>query len=149
MGFEWALSSIRSHGVSVNFRDINGWTALHWAARFGREKMVAALLASGASAGAVTDPNSKDPIGKSPASIAASSGHKGLAGYLSEVALTSHLSSLTIKESELSKNCVYIHLFHRRRLEVKGSVSDDNVVQLLPKVAVDVEANSQIGRAHV
>ncbi|PNT46065.1 hypothetical protein POPTR_003G170600v4 [Populus trichocarpa] len=108
LGFEWALSPILSHGVSINFRDINGWTALHWAARFGREKMVAALLASGASAGAVTDPSSKDPIGKTAASIAASSGHKGLAGYLSEVALTSHLSSLKLKESELSKGSAEI-----------------------------------------
>ncbi|KAJ4710813.1 Calmodulin-binding transcription activator like [Melia azedarach] len=103
LGFEWALNPILSQGVNINFRDINGWTALHWAARFGREKMVATLLASGASAGAVTDPNAQDPTGKTPASIAASSGHKGLAGYLSEVALTSHLSSLTLEESELSK----------------------------------------------
>lgn len=70
---------------------------------YNREKMVAALMASGASAGALTDPNSKDPKGKTPASLAAASGHKGLAGYLSEVALTSHLSSLTLEENELSK----------------------------------------------
>ncbi|XP_039012454.1 calmodulin-binding transcription activator 4-like isoform X2 [Hibiscus syriacus] len=108
LGFEWALNPILSHGVSVNFRDINGWTALHWAARFGREKMVAALIASGASAGAVTDPTSQDPSGKTAATIAASSGHKGLAGYLSEVALTSHLSSLTMEESELSKGSAAI-----------------------------------------
>ncbi|KAI4343405.1 hypothetical protein L6164_010757 [Bauhinia variegata] len=103
LGFEWALQPIVSSGVNINFRDINGWTALHWAARFGREKMVASLIASGASAGAVTDPSAQDPAGKTAASIAASSGHKGLAGYLSEVALTSHLSSLTLEESELSK----------------------------------------------
>ncbi|KAI3452582.1 hypothetical protein Pfo_009246 [Paulownia fortunei] len=103
LGFEWALQPILNSGVSINFRDINGWTALHWAARFGREKMVAALIASGASAGAVTDPNSQDPTGKTPASIAATCGHRGLAGYLSEVALTSHLSSLILEESELSK----------------------------------------------
>lgn len=36
LGFEWALDPILKAGVSVNFRDINGWTALHWAARFGR-----------------------------------------------------------------------------------------------------------------
>lgn len=65
--------------------------------------MVAALIASGASAGAVTDPNTQDPVGKTPASIAASNGHKGLAGYLSEVALTTHLSSLTLEETESSK----------------------------------------------
>lgn len=69
-----------------------------------REKTVASLIASGASAGAVTDPSAQDPIGKTAASIAARSGHKGLAGYLSEVAVTSHLSSLTLEESELSKS---------------------------------------------
>ncbi|KAF7839706.1 calmodulin-binding transcription activator 4 isoform X1 [Senna tora] len=67
------------------------------------EKMVASLIASGASAGAVTDPTAQDPTGKTAASIAANSGHMGLAGYLSEVSLTSHLSSLTLEESELSK----------------------------------------------
>ncbi|GAA0158778.1 DNA-binding transcription factor [Lithospermum erythrorhizon] len=103
LGFEWALHPILNCGVTVDFRDINGWTALHWAARFGREKMVAELLASGSSPGAVTDPNSQDLVGKTPASIAATYGHHGLAGYLSEVALTSHLSSLTLGQSELSK----------------------------------------------
>ncbi|KAL9679755.1 hypothetical protein QQ045_017621 [Rhodiola kirilowii] len=103
LGYEWALAPILSSGVSINFRDINGWTALHWAARFGREKMVASLIASGALAGAIADPNEQDPSGKTPASIAAINGHKGLAGYLSEVALTSHLSALKLQESELSK----------------------------------------------
>ncbi|KAK9090094.1 hypothetical protein Sjap_023271 [Stephania japonica] len=103
LGFEWALCPILNTGVSVNIRDVNGWTALHWAARFGREKMVAALIAAGASAEAVTDPTSQDPVGKTAGSIAAAHGHKGLAGYLSEVALTSHLSSLTLEESEHSK----------------------------------------------
>ncbi|XP_054805845.1 calmodulin-binding transcription activator 4 isoform X2 [Prosopis cineraria] len=103
LGFEWALNPILSCGVNINFRDINGWTALHWAARFGREKMTASLIASGAFAGAVTDPTTQDPTGKTAASIAANSGHKGLAGYLAEVSLTSHLSSLTLEESELSK----------------------------------------------
>ncbi|CAJ1851180.1 unnamed protein product [Sphenostylis stenocarpa] len=65
--------------------------------------MVASLIASGATAGAVTDPSSQDPTGKTAASIAASHGHKGLAGYLSEVHLTSHLSSLTLTESDISK----------------------------------------------
>ncbi|KAL0701077.1 hypothetical protein Bca4012_057199 [Brassica carinata] len=104
LGFEWALLPILSRGVSVDFRDISGWSALHWAARFGSEKMVAALIASGASAGAVTDPTAQDPAGKTAASIAASNGHKGLAGYLSEVALTNHLSSLTLEETEHSKD---------------------------------------------
>ncbi|KAJ9554577.1 hypothetical protein OSB04_018622 [Centaurea solstitialis] len=103
LGFGWALTPILNSGVGVNFRDINGWTALHWAARFGREKMVAELLACGASAGAVTDPSQLDPTGKTPASIAATCGHKGLAGYLSEVSLTSH-PTLKLQQSELSRN---------------------------------------------
>ncbi|XP_058093169.1 calmodulin-binding transcription activator 4-like [Magnolia sinica] len=103
LGYEWALNLILNSGVSINFRDLNGWTALHWAARFGREKMVAALLAAGASAGAVTDPTPQYPAGKMPATIAADNGHKGLAAYLSEAALTSHLSSLTLEENEISK----------------------------------------------
>ncbi|KAK6116605.1 hypothetical protein DH2020_049711 [Rehmannia glutinosa] len=129
LGFEWALQPILSSGVSINFRDINGWTALHWAARFGREKMVAALIASGASAGAVTDPNSQDPTGKTPASIAATCGHRGLAGYLSEVALTSHLSSLTLLESELSKGSAALEA--ERTLnslsKASSSTNDDQV----------------------
>lgn len=36
LGFEWALSPILQSGININFRDVNGWTALHWAARFGR-----------------------------------------------------------------------------------------------------------------
>jgi hypothetical protein len=84
--------------------------------------MVASLIASGASAGAVTDPSAQDPIGKTAASIAASSGHKGLAGYLSEVALTSHLSSLTLEESELSKSSAEI----QADLTV-SSVSKENI----------------------
>ncbi|KAJ0256165.1 IPT domain-containing protein [Hirschfeldia incana] len=103
LGFDWALSPILGHGVNVDLRDSNGWSALHWAAQLGSEKMVAALIASGASPGAVTDPTTQDPVGKTPASIAASNGHKGLAGYLSEVGLTSHLSSLTLEETEDSK----------------------------------------------
>ncbi|CAO2828977.1 unnamed protein product [Amaranthus hypochondriacus] len=104
LGYEWALNPVLACGVGINFRDINGWTALHWAAKFGREKMVAALIASGASAVALTDPSSHDPTGRNAAYIAAKYGNMGLAGYLSELALTSHLSSLTLEQSELSKD---------------------------------------------
>ncbi|XP_073305501.1 calmodulin-binding transcription activator 4-like [Primulina huaijiensis] len=103
LGYEWALLPILNSGVSANFRDSKGWTALHWAARFGREKVVATLVASGASSGAIMDPTSEHPTGKTPASIAADCGYMGLAGYLSEMALTDHLSSLILKETELSK----------------------------------------------
>ncbi|XP_010926832.1 calmodulin-binding transcription activator 4 isoform X2 [Elaeis guineensis] len=103
LGYEWALNPILTSGTGINFRDTKGWTALHWAACFGREKMVAALLAAGASAGAVTDPTPQEPAGKTPGSLAAANDHKGLAGYLSEAALTNHLFSLAMGKSEISK----------------------------------------------
>lgn len=110
LGFEWALTPVLRCGVNVNYRDINGHTALHWAARFGREKMVAALIAAGASAGAVTDPTSQDPVGQTPGSAAAASGHKGLAGYLSEVALANHLSYLSLQESEVLNGSLNVEM---------------------------------------
>jgi calmodulin-binding transcription activator len=70
--------------------------------------MVATLLAAGASATAVTDPTAQDPVGKTAAFLASERGHMGLAGYLSEVLLTSHLASLTIEESEVSKGSAVV-----------------------------------------
>lgn len=103
LGYEWAITPILNAGVGINFRDAHGWTALHWAACYGREKTVAALIAAGASAGAVTDPTPKFPSGRTAAGIAADSGHGGIAGYLAEASLTSHLSTLTLGENEISK----------------------------------------------
>lgn len=57
----------------------------------------------GAAAGAVEHPTSKVPAGKTAADLASSRGHKGIAGYLAEADLTSHLSSLTVKESEMGR----------------------------------------------
>ncbi|RWR74498.1 calmodulin-binding transcription activator 4-like protein [Cinnamomum micranthum f. kanehirae] len=142
LGYEWALNSILDAGIGINFRDVNGWTALHWAARFGREKMVAELLAAGAFAGAVTDPTPQDPVGKNPASIAAAWGHKGLAGYLSEVALTSHLSSLTLKESEISKGSAAVEA--ERTVEI---VSDKSIQ--IPNGAVEDQLSLQDSLAAV
>ncbi|XP_027337992.1 calmodulin-binding transcription activator 4-like isoform X2 [Abrus precatorius] len=147
LGFEWALNPILSCGVNINFRDINGRTALHWAAWFGREKMVASLIASGASAGAVTDPTSQDPTGKTAASIAASHGHKGLAGYLSEVDLTSHLSSLTLEKNEI---------YEDSSLDVEltvNSVSKENFVasedQVSLKASLDAVRNAAQAAARI
>ncbi|XP_074562403.1 calmodulin-binding transcription activator 4-like isoform X2 [Curcuma longa] len=102
LGFLWALHPILDSGIGINCRDSDGWTALHWAAYFGREQMVAALLAAGASARAVTNPTEHDPEGKTPASLAAANGYEGLSGYLSEAALTTHLFSLTTEKNERS-----------------------------------------------
>ncbi|XP_062211443.1 calmodulin-binding transcription activator 3-like isoform X2 [Phragmites australis] len=99
LGYDWAIRPIIVAGVNVNFRDAHGWTALHWAAALGRERTVGVLIANGAAAGALTDPTSQFPSGRSPADLASTNGHKGIAGFLAESALTSHLSALTIRES--------------------------------------------------
>jgi ankyrin repeat protein len=36
LGYDWAITPILTAGVNINFRDVNGWTALHWAASCGR-----------------------------------------------------------------------------------------------------------------
>jgi len=36
LGYDWIIPLTLAAGVSVNFRDVNGWTALHWAACYGR-----------------------------------------------------------------------------------------------------------------
>ncbi|OEL37238.1 Calmodulin-binding transcription activator 1 [Dichanthelium oligosanthes] len=100
LGYDWAIRPIIVAGVNVNFRDAHGWTALHWAASLGRERTIGVLITNGAAAGALTDPTSEFPSGRSPADLASVNGHKGIAGFLAESALTSHLSALTIKESK-------------------------------------------------
>lgn len=37
LGYDWAVKPILAAGVSINFRDVCGWTALHWAAFCGRQ----------------------------------------------------------------------------------------------------------------
>ncbi|KAK9904480.1 hypothetical protein M0R45_000703 [Rubus argutus] len=80
LGYDWVLLPTITAGVSVNFRDVNGWTALHWAAFCGRERTVASLLSLGAAPGALTDPTTKYPTGETPADLASEQGHKGIAG---------------------------------------------------------------------
>ncbi|KAK4424328.1 Calmodulin-binding transcription activator 2 [Sesamum alatum] len=98
LGFNWAFQPIIVSGVSIDFRDVNGWTALHWAAFYGREDTVAALVSLGAAPGALTDPSAEYPLGKTPSDLASSSGHKGISGFLAETALTTHLSSLKMND---------------------------------------------------
>ncbi|XP_074557120.1 calmodulin-binding transcription activator 3-like isoform X2 [Curcuma longa] len=97
LGYDWALESTVAAGVNINFRDAHGWTALHWAAFSGRERTVGALIAMGASPGLLTDPTLDYPSGRTPADLASANGHKGIAGFLAESSLTSHLSVLTIE----------------------------------------------------
>ncbi|CAI9767012.1 unnamed protein product [Fraxinus pennsylvanica] len=100
LGYYWAIPPTIAAGVSVDFRDANGWTALHWAAYYGRERTVAFLISLGSAPGALTDPTPKYPSGRTPADLASSNGHKGIAGYLAESALSYHLFLLNLKETK-------------------------------------------------
>ncbi|KAG5015007.1 hypothetical protein JHK82_020698 [Glycine max] len=100
LGYDWAINPIITAGVNINFRDVNGWTALHWAAFCGRERTVAVLVSMDAAAGALTDPCPEFPLGRTPADLASSKGHKGISGFLAESLLTSHLESLTMDENK-------------------------------------------------
>lgn len=59
------------------------------------------LVKLGAAAGAVDDPTPEFPGGQKAADLASSRGHKGIAGFLAEADLVSHLSSLTFSGSVL------------------------------------------------
>ncbi|XVF17258.1 hypothetical protein REPUB_Repub10bG0104400 [Reevesia pubescens] len=96
LGYDWALEPTIVAGVSVNFRDVNGWTALHWAASCGRERTVASLISLGAAPGALTDPTPEYPLGRTAADLASANGHKGISGFLAESDLSSHLLSLNL-----------------------------------------------------
>ncbi|KAK6923767.1 CG-1 DNA-binding domain [Dillenia turbinata] len=98
LGCDWAIPPTVVSGVSVNFRDANGWTALHWAAYCGREGTVVSLISLGAAPGALTDPTPKYPSGRTPADLASGNGHKGIAGYLAEASLSEHLLTLNLKD---------------------------------------------------
>ncbi|KAK4476897.1 hypothetical protein RD792_016061 [Penstemon davidsonii] len=104
LGFNWALQPIIVSGVSIDFRDVNGWTALHWAAFNGREDTVAALVSLGAAPGALTDPTAEHPLGRTPADLASSSGHKGISGFLAESFLTTHLTTLKVNDPQEDGN---------------------------------------------
>ncbi|CAI0473565.1 unnamed protein product [Linum tenue] len=106
LGFDWAFEPTVVAGVRVDFRDVNGWTALHWAACCGRERTVASLLHLGAAPGALTDPTPGNPTSRTPADLASVNGHKGIAGFLAESALTSHFTTLALDKQHGSNNGV-------------------------------------------
>lgn len=66
------------------------------------ERTVVALKTLGADPGALSDPTPEFPTGRTPADLASSNGHKGIAGFLAESSLTSHLSALTLKDSKVN-----------------------------------------------
>ncbi|KZV40621.1 calmodulin-binding transcription activator 6, partial [Dorcoceras hygrometricum] len=96
LGYTWAVYSFSCSSLSLDYRDKFGWTALHWAAYCGREKMVAALLSAGAKANLVTDPTPGNPGGYTAADLASKNGFDGLAAYLAETALVTQLNDMTL-----------------------------------------------------
>ncbi|XP_062206085.1 calmodulin-binding transcription activator 3-like isoform X2 [Phragmites australis] len=103
LGYDWAIRPTLAAGVNINFRDVHGWTALHWAAFCGRERTVVALIALGAAPGALTDPTPDFPSGSTTADLASANGHKGISGFLAESSLTSHLKALNLKEANMAE----------------------------------------------
>ena len=65
-------------GVDVHGVDVNGNTALHWAAMIGHLEVCVVLVAGGANVGAVDKDN------KTAAAVARERGHNGVAAYLDE-----------------------------------------------------------------
>ncbi|KAJ1395303.1 P-loop containing nucleoside triphosphate hydrolase [Sesbania bispinosa] len=93
---EWLLERIVLGGLSLDFRDKFGWTALHWAAYCGREKMVATLLSAGAKPNLVTDPTPQNSGGCTAADLAYMRGYDGLAAYLSEKSLVEQFNDMSL-----------------------------------------------------
>ncbi|KAM0948414.1 putative transcription factor CG1-CAMTA family [Dioscorea sansibarensis] len=125
LGYEWAITLIVGAGVNLNFRDARGRTGLHWAAYYGREEAVVMLVRLGAAPGLVEDPSSAYPEGRTAADLASSRGHKGIAGYLAEADLMSHLSTITLEESIVDN--VSVNLAAERAIE---KVSAQSLVPL-------------------
>ncbi|QCE13332.1 P-loop containing nucleoside triphosphate hydrolase [Vigna unguiculata] len=96
LGYSWAISLFSWSGLSLDFRDKFGWTALHWAAYYGMEKMVATLLSAGARPNLVTDPTPKNPGGFTAADLAYMKGYDGLAAYLSEKSLVEQFNDMSL-----------------------------------------------------
>ncbi|XP_074321956.1 calmodulin-binding transcription activator 6-like isoform X1 [Apium graveolens] len=96
LGYKWAIYQFLLSGLSLDYRDKFGWTALHWAASCGREDMVATLLSVGAKPNLVTDPTSENPGGCTAADLASKHGYDGLAAYLAEKGLLQHFADMTI-----------------------------------------------------
>ncbi|CAK8531595.1 unnamed protein product [Lathyrus sativus] len=96
LGYTWAITLFSWSGLSLDFRDKLGWTALHWAAYNGMEKMVATLLSCGARPNLVTDPTPQNPGGCTAADLAYMNGYDGLAAYLSEKCLVEQFNDMSL-----------------------------------------------------
>ncbi|KAJ4954433.1 hypothetical protein NE237_011216 [Protea cynaroides] len=96
LGYTWAVKPYSCSGLSLDFRDKSGWTALHWAAYYGRKEMVAVLLSAGAKPNLVTDPTPEFPGGCTAADLASKNGFDGLAAYLAEKGLIAQMEAMYV-----------------------------------------------------
>ncbi|CAN8324717.1 unnamed protein product [Cochlearia groenlandica] len=94
LGYTWSILLFTWASISLDFRDKHGWTALHWAAYYGREKMVAALLSAGARPNLVTDPTKEYLGGCTAADLAQQKGYEGLAAFLAEKCLVAQFRDM-------------------------------------------------------
>ncbi|KAJ4810142.1 calmodulin-binding transcription activator [Rhynchospora pubera] len=134
LGFNWGLRLLLDSGVSVNYRDKNGWTALHWAARFGREEMVTSLILAGASADALSDPKSHSE-GRTAAAIAELFGHKGIAAYLSETRLINHPLASEVSKPTICNREVHTAGGTEDQLSLKDSLEGArNAIQAATRI---------------
>ncbi|KAM7257277.1 hypothetical protein ACFE04_013018 [Oxalis oulophora] len=122
LGYVWAVHLFSLSGLSLDFRDKFGWTALHWAAYYGREKMVAVLLAAGAKPNLVTDPTPKNPGGCTAADLAYMNGYDGVAAYLSEKALVAQFNDMS-----MAGNASGTLLTQTTNTENQGNLTDDEI----------------------
>ncbi|MCL7025984.1 hypothetical protein MKW94_030210, partial [Papaver nudicaule] len=99
LDYKWAVQLYSRSGLSLDFRDAFGCTALHWSAFYGRKEMVAVMLSEGADPSLVTDPTSEFPGGCTAADIASRNGHEGLAAYLAEKGLTTQFMLMSVSEN--------------------------------------------------
>ncbi|KAM3289168.1 hypothetical protein P3S67_017455 [Capsicum chacoense] len=96
LGYTWAVYPFSWSGLSLDYRDKYGWTALHWAAYYGREKMVATLLSAGAKPNLVTDPTSENLGGSTASDVASKNGHEGLGAYLAAKAIVAQYKDMAL-----------------------------------------------------
>lgn len=80
----------------------------------------------GAAPGAVEDPTPAFPGGQTAADLASSRGHKGIAGYLAEADLTSHLSLLTVNEKTMDN--VSATIAAEKAIETAEAVTSDEAL---------------------
>ncbi|GFZ13922.1 calmodulin-binding transcription activator 5 [Actinidia rufa] len=101
LDYRWAVLPFAWSGLSLDYRDKHGWTALHWAAYCGRSsfsgrKWLLLFYLPGRNQTWSQTRIQKNPGGCIAADLASKCGYDGLAAYLAEKALVEHFNDMTI-----------------------------------------------------